>query len=194
MVVHLPGGGEVVIDSKVPLDAFLHFTEAQNEEDRKIFLTKHARQLRTHVDQLAKKEYWKQFDGSPEFVVAFIPGEPLLAAASKRTRRSRSTRMKKRVAAGHARTPWSPRCAPSRCRLAAGDAGRERPRGEGARGGALRAACGPGRVTCSRSSEPRPRASRPTTRRWARSSLACWSRRAGSRPRGDRRDRPRSRS
>ena len=81
MVVHLPGGGEVVIDSKVPLDAFLNFTEAQNEEDRKGFLTKHARQLRTHIDQLAKKEYWKQYDGSPEFVIAFIPGEPLLAAA-----------------------------------------------------------------------------------------------------------------
>ncbi len=81
MVVHMPGGGEVVIDSKVPLDAFLHFTEADTEEERTAFLVKHARQLRTHVDQLAKKEYWKQLDGSPEFVVAFIPGEPLLAAA-----------------------------------------------------------------------------------------------------------------
>ncbi len=81
MIVHLPGGGQVVIDSKVPLDAFLHFTEADDEDERKAFLKKHANQLRTHVDQLAKKEYWRQFERSPEFVVAFIPGESLLAAA-----------------------------------------------------------------------------------------------------------------
>jgi DNA recombination protein RmuC len=81
MVVRLPGGGQVVIDAKVPLDAFLQVAEADDEESRKTFLVKHARQLRTHVDQLAKKEYWKQFEPSPEFVVAFIPGEPLLATA-----------------------------------------------------------------------------------------------------------------
>jgi DNA recombination protein RmuC len=81
MVVHLPGGGEVVIDSKVPLDAFLQFSEAEDEPTRKAMLDRHARQLRTHVDQLAKKEYWKQFGHSPEFVVAFIPGDQLLSAA-----------------------------------------------------------------------------------------------------------------
>jgi DNA recombination protein RmuC len=81
MVVHLPGGGEVVVDSKVPLDAFLAFTEAEEEQARQEALQRHARQLRTHVDQLARKEYWRQFEPSPEFVVAFIPGEPLLSAA-----------------------------------------------------------------------------------------------------------------
>jgi DNA recombination protein RmuC len=81
MVVHLPGGGEVVIDSKVPLDAFLQFTEADDDDARQSLLVKHAKQLRTHIEQLAKKEYWKRFECSPEFVVAFIPGEPLLAAA-----------------------------------------------------------------------------------------------------------------
>lgn len=81
MVVHLPGGGQVVIDSKVPLDAFLQFIEADDDDTRRVLLEKHAKQLRTHVDQLAKKEYWRQFDRSPEFVVAFIPGDPLLAAA-----------------------------------------------------------------------------------------------------------------
>ena len=54
---------------------------AEDEDERKAFLKKHAGQLRTHVDQLAKKEYWRQFERSPEFVVAFIPGESLLAAA-----------------------------------------------------------------------------------------------------------------
>ena len=81
MLVHLPGGGQVVIDSKVPLDAFLQFTEADDDDARRGFLAKHAKQLRTHIEQLAKKEYWKQVECSPEFVVAFIPGEPLLAAA-----------------------------------------------------------------------------------------------------------------
>jgi DNA recombination protein RmuC len=81
MVVHLPGGGHVVIDSKVPLDAFLQLIEAEDDLSRQALLGKHARQLRTHIDQLAKKEYWKRFDNSPEFVVAFIPGESMLAAA-----------------------------------------------------------------------------------------------------------------
>jgi DNA recombination protein RmuC len=81
MVVHLPGGGKVVVDSKVPLHAFLAFIEADDDATRAAQLERHARQLRTHIDQLAKKEYWKQFEGSPHFVVAFIPGEPLLAAA-----------------------------------------------------------------------------------------------------------------
>ena len=81
MIVQLPGGGQVVIDSKVPLDAFLQFIEADDDDARRVLLEKHAKQLRTHVDQLAKKEYWKQFERSPEFVVAFIPGDPLLAAA-----------------------------------------------------------------------------------------------------------------
>ena len=80
MVVNLPGGGQVVIDAKVPLDAFLQFTEAVDDDARQALLGKHAKQLRTHVDQLAKKEYWR-LERSPEFVVAFIPGEPLLAAA-----------------------------------------------------------------------------------------------------------------
>jgi len=81
MVVHLPGGGRVVIDSKVPLEAFLRFIETEDDVARHALLEKHAKQLRTHVDQLAKKEYWKAFDNSPEFVVAFIPGESMLAAA-----------------------------------------------------------------------------------------------------------------
>lgn len=81
MVVHLPGGGQVIIDSKVPLDAFLRFSESDDEGERREFLKKHAAQLRTHVDQLSKKEYWRQFERSPEFVMAFVPGESLLAAA-----------------------------------------------------------------------------------------------------------------
>lgn len=81
VVVHLPGGAEIVVDAKVPLDGFLRSVEAEGEEGRRAHLVAHARQLRAHVDQLAKKQYWSQFDRSPEFVVAFVPSDPLLAAA-----------------------------------------------------------------------------------------------------------------
>ncbi len=81
MIVHMPGGGEIVVDAKVPLDAFLLLLDADDDETRAACQAKHARQLRTHVDQLAKKEYWKQFDRTPQMVVAFIPGDQLLAAA-----------------------------------------------------------------------------------------------------------------
>jgi DNA recombination protein RmuC len=81
MVVHMPGAKRVVVDAKVPMQAFLDATDATDESTRKTHLVSHARQLRSHVDALAKKSYWQQFDDSPEFVIAFIPGDPLLAAA-----------------------------------------------------------------------------------------------------------------
>jgi DNA recombination protein RmuC len=81
LVVRLPGAKQVVVDAKVPLQAFLDANDATDEPSRKAHLVSHARHLRAHVDALAKKEYWQQFDESPEVVVAFIPGEPLLAAA-----------------------------------------------------------------------------------------------------------------
>jgi DNA recombination protein RmuC len=81
MVVHLPGAKTVVVDAKVPMQAFLEATDATDDAVRKTHLVSHARQLRNHVDALSKKSYWQQFDDSPEFVIAFIPGDPLLAAA-----------------------------------------------------------------------------------------------------------------
>jgi len=81
MVVTLPGARQVVVDAKVPLQAFLDANEATDEGDRKAHLVVHARHLRAHVDALSKKGYWEQFENSPEYVVAFIPGDALLAAA-----------------------------------------------------------------------------------------------------------------
>ena len=81
MVVHLPGAKRVVVDAKVPMQAFLDATDATEESSRKAHFVSHARQLRAHVDALSKKSYWQQFDDTPEFVIAFIPGDPLLAAA-----------------------------------------------------------------------------------------------------------------
>ena len=81
MVVHSPGGMNVAVDAKVPMQAWLDANDADDETVRRAHLARHGRQLRTHIDQLAKKEYWKRVDPSPEYVVAFIPGDPLLTAA-----------------------------------------------------------------------------------------------------------------
>jgi DNA recombination protein RmuC len=84
MIVRLPGGASIVIDSKVPIDAYLRASTARDEADRDLQLGQHARQVREHVRSLGAKEYWTQFQPSPEFVVMFLPIEPLLAAAFER--------------------------------------------------------------------------------------------------------------
>jgi len=81
MVVLMPGGRSVVVDAKVPLDAYLLGLDARDESTRIEATRSHARQLRNHIDALARKAYWSQFDQAPDFVVCFIPGEGLLAAA-----------------------------------------------------------------------------------------------------------------
>jgi len=81
LVVHLPGGRNVAVDAKVPMQAFLDANEAEDEPTRRLHLAGHGRQMKAHVDALAKKEYWRRVDPSPEFVVAFVPGDPLLTAA-----------------------------------------------------------------------------------------------------------------
>jgi DNA recombination protein RmuC len=81
LVVHLAGGKSVVVDAKVPLDAFLDATGADSDQNRDAHLARHARQLRQHVDTLAGKAYWRALPSTPEFVVLFIPGESFLSAA-----------------------------------------------------------------------------------------------------------------
>ena len=83
MVVKLPAGREVIVDSKVPLSAFLESLEAQTDASRDIALKRHADQLKIHIRHLASKEYWDQFPAAPEFVVLFIPNDSFLAAASE---------------------------------------------------------------------------------------------------------------
>ena len=81
MVVRLAGDKQVVVDSKVPLDAYLDAAEATDDAVAAEHLRRHVRQLRTHVDQLAAKSYWSQFEQTPEFVVLFVPGEAIMSAA-----------------------------------------------------------------------------------------------------------------
>ncbi len=81
LVVHLAGGKHVVVDAKVPLDAFLDATATEFDDERRDHLARHARQLRQHVDALAGKSYWRTLPATPEFVVLFVPGESFLSAA-----------------------------------------------------------------------------------------------------------------
>lgn len=81
MVVALPGDRQIVVDSKVPISAYLDALEAESDEQRNELLTVHARHVRSHIQQLAQKTYWAQFPSAPEFVVLFIPGENFFSAA-----------------------------------------------------------------------------------------------------------------
>lgn len=84
MLVKLPAGREVVVDSKVPFIGFLEALEAKTDEEREAALTRHARHVNQHVTKLASKEYWDQFTAAPEFVVLFIPNDSFLAAAAEK--------------------------------------------------------------------------------------------------------------
>ncbi len=81
LVVRMPGGKRLVVDAKAPLAAYLDALEAPDETSRAAHLASHARQLRNHVAQLARKAYWDQFENTPEFVVLFVPNEAVFAAA-----------------------------------------------------------------------------------------------------------------
>jgi len=81
VVVKLPGGKNIVIDAKVPLTSYLAALEAEDNATRTAWLTDHARQLRQHIDNLAGKAYWAQFQATPEFVILFLPGEVFFRAA-----------------------------------------------------------------------------------------------------------------
>jgi DNA recombination protein RmuC len=81
LIVQLPGDRRLVVDSKVPLASYLESLEVGDEPRRLQLLKEHAQQVKQHVHQLSSKQYWQQFDPSPEFVIAFLPGEVFYSAA-----------------------------------------------------------------------------------------------------------------
>jgi DNA recombination protein RmuC len=81
MVVRLPGGRQVAVDAKVPLEGYLQAMEANNDDDRVRHLRDHGSQVRAHLLKLSSKAYWAELDGTPEFVVMFLPGESIFGAA-----------------------------------------------------------------------------------------------------------------
>ena len=81
LVVHMPDARDLVVDVKTPLDAYLEALEATTEEARQVQLRRHAQHVETRVRQLASKNYWAQFERSPEFAILFLPGDQFLAAA-----------------------------------------------------------------------------------------------------------------
>jgi DNA recombination protein RmuC len=80
LVVKLPGGKTIVVDSKVPIDAYLAALGCDDVDERRHHLQRHAGQVREHVAKLGQKQYWRQFEPSPEFVVMFVD-EGLFRAA-----------------------------------------------------------------------------------------------------------------
>lgn len=81
MVVRLPGSKSIVVDAKVPLTAFLAALDAKDEPSRLGLLKEHAEQVRKHIQLLSKKDYYKYFSPSPEFVILFLPGETFFSSA-----------------------------------------------------------------------------------------------------------------
>jgi len=83
VVVRLPNGAMIAIDSKAPLSAYLRMQDATDVPTKEIELKNHARLMRDHMKKLSDKKYWNQFPQSPDFVVMFIPGEGFLSDAMR---------------------------------------------------------------------------------------------------------------
>lgn len=81
VIVRLPGNRTIVIDAKVPFDAFYESIATQDDEVRSAKLKEHARIVRTHIGQLSRKSYWESVQPTPEFVLLFLPGETFYSAA-----------------------------------------------------------------------------------------------------------------
>ena len=84
VVINLPGGRCIVVDSKVALSGYLDAMDATDDAAREACLKKHASELRGHMKNLASKDYWKHVPDTADFVVLFVPGENFLAAAAER--------------------------------------------------------------------------------------------------------------
>jgi DNA recombination protein RmuC len=98
LIVHLPGAAQIVIDAKVPLHAFLAAVSARPDSvEYRAAMIQHSSLVRDHINRLSLKEYWKQFEPTPEFVVLFVPGESFFSAALEQDRTLIEDAIDKRV-------------------------------------------------------------------------------------------------
>jgi DNA recombination protein RmuC len=97
MIVNMPGGRRIPVDSKVPLEAFLKAASATTEEERKSQLAQHSGLVRAHMERLARQRYPDLFPSAPEIVLMFLPGESFLAAALEQDSRLLEDALQKRV-------------------------------------------------------------------------------------------------
>jgi len=84
MVVTLPNGHQIVVDSKAPMQAYLEALNAPDDNARRVLMDRHVAQLREKIRQLGQKRYSEQFEQAPEFVVLFLPSEALFSTALDR--------------------------------------------------------------------------------------------------------------
>ena len=113
MVINLPGGKSIPVDAKVPYNAYIDAsaipaTATGEQEARRIhLLAQHAKQVKSHVDALAGKTYWTGLESSPDFTIAFIPNEPLLAAAMEQDPSLMEYAFSKRIILANPVTLWA---------------------------------------------------------------------------------------
>lgn len=81
MIVRLPSSRQLVVDVKTPLDAYINATETSDPSQQKEHLKQHTRNVKQRIKELSLKQYWAQFEQSPDFVILFIPGDQFLSAA-----------------------------------------------------------------------------------------------------------------
>jgi len=97
LVVRLPNGAFIVVDSKAPLSAYLRMQEATDPATREIELKNHVKAISDHAKALADKKYWQQFPEAPDFVIMFIPGESFVSDALRAAPNLLEEAMKSRV-------------------------------------------------------------------------------------------------
>ena len=81
MVIHLPGGRSIIIDAKAPMSSYLNAGQTDRLEERSQWMSRHAANVKRHLQQLSAKNYFAQFSPCPEFVIMFLPGEAFFQAA-----------------------------------------------------------------------------------------------------------------
>ncbi len=97
MVVHLPGDRVVIVDAKVPDEAYRKLEHVRSQDEYHQVLAEHARLVRNHVARLASKAYWKEYENTLDFVVLFLPHEGFFSAALQKDPELISDAMDKRV-------------------------------------------------------------------------------------------------